>query len=146
MSGAIIAIKKKIRRACEIPLKAVSQATSVPVEWQGKPLDVTGGPPAEKFKFGMGAIVVEILEIGPNPMFNGHGRFSIVVCTKPGGGEDRNDHLAGIVAEAYPYGETLSFDGVNVFVDKIESGSYAVHGGYFFCPVTVMWNTYRRGS
>lgn len=144
MSG-IVAIKKKIRHALETPLFTAAAVVQVPVEWPDKPVTWTS-PPPEKFKFGMGSIFVDVLELGENPRFRAHGRMSIVVCTRPKDGADRNDYLAGIVAAAYPYGATLPYDGFKVYVDKSETGDYAESSGYMFSPLTIMWNAWRRGN
>lgn len=146
---AILLVKKEIRRALQIPLidACEAQNPAIPIQWGGIPMDEV----AEAAKPKGGWISVEInwgdvqvLEIGPNPRFQGNGGMTLVIRTPVASGEDANDAVTKIVASAYPYGAPLVFEGVTVHIDKMQPGAYGNDGAWFTSEGTINWTCYRR--
>lgn len=146
----IIAIKKQIRRALQGPLFVLCQAQDpkVPIQWSGLPFDrdkETGSLRVPRFiaaAIAWGSITV--LEMGPNPMFLAEGGVTFIGRTPVGKGEDENDDLMKLVADAYPYGHEATFDGVTVHIDKLEPGAYGIDGAWLTGEARIFWNIYRR--
>lgn len=143
MSG-IVEVQRSIRRSLQAPLKTAADAHNpkVPLQWPGVTFDRKGRPFFMAVELGFGPVIIH--EIGRNPLFEGSGHVSIVVRTPIDQGEDGNDSLLGIITAAYPYGSSPSFDGVTVFVDKMEHRGYGVDGPWLTGLVAVHWNIYRR--
>lgn len=141
--SAIVMVKKEIRRALQKPINDAMQAEGFEdcIQWPGIPFERAEKPHYIATEINWGD--VRVLEIGKFPRFEGRGGMTFNLHSPLDAGEDGNDALARIVASAYPYASTPSFDGVTVNVDKMKSGGYGSDGGWFTGLITVDWLVYR---
>lgn len=136
-------VKWKVRRALEVPLKAMAdlQAPPVAVELNGLVKDrktlarlfniiVHYGPPT-------------IETIGQNPRISMNGYAAIGCFTKMADGQDANDVLAALVGPVYAYDANLAFGGVSVNISALETRDAAEIDSWRFSPVIVPWTVYR---
>ena len=145
MAGqAIIEVQRKIRRALQSPLnaQALAASPSVPIKWTGIPFDRDAMSNYIDVQIGFGAVIVH--EIGPNPLVEGTGFVTMVLHSPIDRGEDGNDKLLGIATAAYPLYSTPAFEGISVFVDKMQHRGYGSDGPWLTGLVSVDWNIYRR--
>jgi hypothetical protein len=142
---SIVAIKRDIRHALQVPLKTVCAALSpaVPIQWGSTAIDRNGVARWVSVEINWGD--VQVLEIGPNPRFQGKGGLTLVVRTPLKLGEDTNDTLVkDIIPVAYPYGIPLTFGSATVHVDKMTPGAYGIDGAFITSLTTVDWQTFKR--
>lgn len=142
---AIVEVHRKIRRALQDPLKDAAAAFSegpVDVQWRGIPFERVGKQRFLAVEVGFGPVIIH--EVGPNPQMEGSGHVTIAIRSPVGSGEDANDRLLGIITAAYPYNSTPSFEGVSVFIDKMEHRGYGKDGAWLTGLVAVHWSIYRR--
>lgn len=143
MAG-IVEVKREIRRALYAPLQAAVQATQYKdrIWWPGLPFDLAAGKVYFQPGVTWGDVIVR--EMGPNPRFEGDGSIFVKLAAEPKKGEDATDALGRIVAQAYPYGVPLVFEGVTVHVDKQRPGGYGVYGAWGVSMMFIDWTVYRR--
>lgn len=150
-----MSLKKSIRKALEAPLKAAAEANNVvlpavspvaaAIEWPNLKFDRKRPGLVGFYRFSIHYGPTEILEIGPNPLKKRTGFIKIGCFTTIATGEDYNDDIAGFAEDAYPYGTKLTFDGVDVIVDKVDSrDAVPADEAWYYAPVDVHWTVWRR--
>lgn len=155
MTQAILEVHRKIRRALQKPLydQALAQGLLVApgepaLQWRGIPFDrtrlqlTTGAKPYISVEVGFDDVIVH--EVGGNPMVEGAGHLTLNLHSAVEKGEDANDALLPIVVAAYPYGVPVSFEGLDVHVDRARHRGYGSDGPWLTGLVSVDWNIYRR--
>lgn len=157
MTAAIVLIQQKIRRALQLPLYDATVAAGIVsadnepyIQWKGIPFErdpLVAGVRVNienylAVEFSMSDVVIH--EVGRNPMVEAKGHVTVNCHSPIDQGEDANDALARIVAAAYPYASTPSFEGISVFIDKMVPGGYGSDGPWLTGLVSVDWNIYRR--
>lgn len=143
---AIAEVRKEIRRALEAPFNTLcaAQDPQIPIQWVGIPVDRNQSPPPRYFSVEINWGSVSVLEIGPTPRFRGNGGLTIITRTPSNGGSDQNDTLSALISTAYPYGSTVNFNGITVYIDKITPGAYGIDGAWLTGMTTVDWEVFRR--
>lgn len=155
MGAAILEVHKKIRRALQKPLYDQALAANLLIsagvpalQWRGIPFDRTllqlanETKPYISVEIGFDDVIVH--EVGQNPMVEGAGHITMNLHSAIDKGEDGNDALLPIVVAAYPYAVPVTFDGVEVHVDRARHRGYGSDGPWLTGLVSVDWNIYRR--
>lgn len=128
---------KSARRALEAYLKSTLDTAGVAMVFPG----LGGDESAQQryVRFSNHAAPVTVREMGNTPRIEGRGFMKAGIFTKPVDGQDANDALVGIVAQAFPYNMRLTRDGINVDIGTVDHGDFVISGGWGYSPVDVNW-------
>lgn len=132
--------KFAIRRALEKQLADAMTAASIPCVFGNNKLDPV---PAEYVRARMTWGEDHAAEIGRTGRIERSGKLHVQVRTAPEMLEDRNDIVAGLVRDAFPYGEDLVRDGIQVSIETVDDSDCVPDGSYLYSPVYVKWTVWR---
>jgi hypothetical protein len=132
----------EIRKAFEVVVKDTIDAydIAVSIAWPNKTFD-----PGDSVKLYVRPTLHPEAEIpktlGPGPRVHREGMYKIGCFLRAGEGQDRLDHLAETLKEAYPYDtEDLVAGGRMIQIDRKSVGGLLTPPGWAFVPVTINWS------
>jgi hypothetical protein len=122
-------------------LEALELTEPMFIAWPGFALPKD--KPLEYVRFSFHPSPVAVRTMGPNGRREGSGFAKFGVFTRLGESQDRNDTIAGVVAQAFPYNLNLVREGIRVNIDTTDHTQFVMTDAWGYSPVDVNWNVWR---